>query len=143
MAKDPAKTRSRTLITELFSYALVGLLTNFVGYCVYLFITYAGLPPKITMTVLYAVGASISFWGNRKITFRHSQRGMGVAIRYLVTYSAGYLINLTLLYVLVDRLGYAHQAVQAAAIIIVAGFLFLTLKFVVFRPLAIRPENRR
>jgi len=44
----------------------------------------------------------------------------------------GYLANLALLYVFTDRLGYPHQVVQAAAIFVVAGILFLLFRFFVF-----------
>ena len=49
----------------------------------------------------------------------------------------GYLLNFVILLTFVDRLGYTHQWVQAAAIIIVAGFLFITFKYYVF------PETNR
>ncbi|MDM0122294.1 GtrA family protein [Variovorax arabinosiphilus] len=116
----------------MLRYAFVGVSTNLIGYLVYLLITYIGLGPKVTMTLLYVTGATLGFWGNRTITFRHHEKGLAVGLRYILAHGVGYLINLTLLYTLGDRLGYAHQLVQAFAIFVVAGFLFVAFKYFVF-----------
>ena len=44
----------------------------------------------------------------------------------------GYLINYAILIVMVDKLEYDHQWAQAVEIFVMAGFLFLTFKFIVF-----------
>ena len=140
MTQVPFTTRPRVLAAQLLRYAFVGVLTNLVGYLVYLLITYAGLGPKITMTLLYITGATLGFWGNRTITFRHREKGLAVGMRYILAHGVGYLINLTLLYTLGDRLGYAHQLVQGFAIFVVAGFLFVAFKYFVF-PNPLRPSG--
>jgi putative flippase GtrA len=131
----------RTLVAQLLSYAVVGVLSNVAGYLVYLLITHLGAGPKITMSALYITGASIGFWGNRRITFKHDEKGMAVGLRYILAHCAGYLINFSILYVLVDRLGYAHQLAQAFGICVVAGFLFLSFKYFVFPGSAPIPEE--
>lgn len=132
MVEEVAPARRRTLAAQLLSYAFVGVLSNLAGYLVYLLITYLGAGPKITMSALYLAGASIGFWGNRRLTFAHDEKGMAVGVRYVLAHCVGYLINLCLLYLLVDRFGYAHQIAQAFAIFVVAGFLFLSFKYFVF-----------
>ena len=49
-------------------------------------------------------------------------------------------LNLGILAIFVDHFGYAHQWVQAAAIMIVAGFLFFAFKYFVFAQ-AISPDR--
>jgi len=44
----------------------------------------------------------------------------------------GYLVNLAILIVMVDKLEFAHQWAQAVEIFIMAGFLFFAFKFIVF-----------
>ncbi len=117
---------------QLFRYALVGLLSNFAGYLVYLVLTYFGGAPKVTMTLLYGVGAAVGFYGNRVLTFQHKGSIMGAGGRYIIAHCFGYLINLVILIIFVDELGFVHQWVQAIAIVIVAAFLFLAFKFFVF-----------
>lgn len=118
-------------VGQLARFGVVGLASNSFGYLVYLLITHWGIEPKRTMTLLYTIGASIGYFGNRRWTFAH--KGLyGAGRRYVVAYLLGYLTNLLLLFTLVDRLGYSHQWVQAVAIFVVAGLLFLAMKYFVF-----------
>jgi putative flippase GtrA len=119
---------------QFFTYALVGVLTNLFVYGLYLLLTYWWGAPKLTMTTLYLLGASIGFHANRRFTFRHDG-GIGVTgVRYLLAQVAGYLLNLLLLLVFVDWFEFPHQIVQAIAIIVVAIFLFVVLRIFVFAP---------
>lgn len=124
------------LLKQLISYGTIGLLSNLAGYLVYLGLTTLGTTPKATMTVLYAVGATLSFLANRKLTFSHEGSLLGAAGRYVLAHLAGYAINFALLWGFVDRLGYPHQWVQAIAIFVVAAFLFVVMRLFVFRPAA-------
>lgn len=117
---------------QLIRYGLVGLASNGAMYFIYLLITYLGMEAKTAMTLVYIVGAFIGFAGNRKWTFAHRGAYSSAALRYVLAHLCGYLLNFMILYIFVDRLGYAHQWVQAAAIIIVAGFLFIIFKYFVF-----------
>ena len=118
---------------QLIRYGLVGIVSNFAIYFIYLLLTYLGVEPKLAMTLVYIIGASIGFLGNRKWTFAHRGDFTSVALRYVLAHLLGYLLNFLLLFTFVDQLGYAHQLVQAVAIIIVAGFLFIVFKYFVFR----------
>ena len=132
MAEEVLITKTRESIAQLFRYALVGLLSNVAGYLVYLAFTYLGGTPKVTMTLLYGVGAAVGFFGNRSHTFEHHGSIIGAGVRYVIVHCIGYLLNLSILIVFVDKMGYAHQWVQAIAIFIVAAFLFLAFKEFVF-----------
>jgi len=118
---------------QLIRYALIGVLSNATGYSVYLVVTYFGAAPKLAMSALYGVGAAIGFFGNRSLSFSYKGGMIGSGIRYLTVHSVGYLINLTIMVVFVDNFGYPHQIVQAVAILVVAGFLFIAFKVFVFR----------
>ena len=118
---------------QLIRYGLVGVASNAAIYFIYLLITYLGVEPKTAMTLVYIIGASIGFIGNRKWTFAHRGDASGAALRYVLAHLFGYLLNFLILFTFVDRLGYAHQWVQAVAILIVAGFLFIVFKYFVFR----------
>jgi putative flippase GtrA len=52
--------------------------------------------------------------------------------RYLLAHGIGYAANVAMLYVFSDRMGLPHQAVQAAAIVAVAGMLFVAFRYFVF-----------
>lgn len=117
---------------QLARYAFVGIVSNSAGYLVYLLVTYLGATPKITMTILYGVGATIGYIGNRNFTFTHKGSLLGSGVRYFIAHFFGYFINLVILIIFVDHFMYPHQWVQAIAIFIVAAFLFLAFKVFVF-----------
>lgn len=143
MDEWPRAVRTAGTVSQLFRYAAVGIVTNLAGYLVYLALTSFGSPPKITMTVLYGVGAAIGFVGNRNLTFSYQGSFLGSGIRYLIVHCFGYCINFVILVLFVDRLGYAHQVVQGVAIFVVAIFLFTTFKIFVFLdPDRLRSEHR-
>ena len=118
---------------QLIRYGLVGVVSNAVIYCIYLLITYCGVEPKIAMTLVYIIGVFIGFVGNWKWTFAQGGPLSDAALRYVLAHLFGYMLNFLILFIFVDRLGYAHQWVQALAIVMVAGFLFLVFKYFVFR----------
>lgn len=132
MISDRRLLSFKETFRQLFSYALIGVLTNALGYAIYLLLTYLWGAPKITMTALYFVGASIGFFANRRYTFRHDGHIGVTGVRYLLAQVAGYLLNLVLLLLFVDWLGFPHQIVQAIAIIVVAIFLFVMSRVFVF-----------
>lgn len=117
---------------QMWRYAIVGTATNLAFYLIYLAITAFGLDHKVSMSLVYALGIALSFAFNRSWTFGHDGRISSAAARYFIAYLAGYLVNLILLYVFVDRMGFAHQWIQAILIFVVAGLIFLTQKFWVF-----------
>ncbi|WP_223453204.1 MULTISPECIES: GtrA family protein [unclassified Pseudomonas] len=121
-------------LRQVFSYALIGLLTNLTGYTLYLLLTYFGSTPKLTMTALYSIGALIGFFANRSFTFRHDGHVGKAGVRYLLAQLLGCLLNLLLLSLFVDWLDFPHQIVQAIAIVVVAIFLFVLSRFFVFAP---------
>lgn len=119
---------------ELSRYAVVGLASNAVGYFFYLLLTYAGMGHKLAMSLLYAVGVAQTFYFNRAWSFRHQGRFDSAFVRYIIAYGLGYVLNLGLLWLAVDRMHLPHQGVQAGAIVAVAVCLFLMHKFWVFAP---------
>lgn len=119
-------------LRQLARYALVGIGSNLLGYGLYLLISANWLEPKITLTVLYPFGILISYLGNRNFTFRNRGRALSSGARYLVVYAFGYLLNLSLIFWFVDRMGFPHQIVQGIAIFVVALVLFIMLRFLVF-----------
>ncbi len=126
------KCLTRSLI-QLMRFGALGVLTNVLGYVLYLGITYLGMEPKVAMSALYCLGVCINFVGSRNWVFRSDAKILGASMRYVAAYAIGYFVNYGILVMFVDRLGYPHAYVQAAAIVIVACYLYAALKFLVFR----------
>jgi putative flippase GtrA len=88
------------------------------------------------MTVLYIIGAVVAYFGNRKLTFNSTDALWSSGLRYILVHSVGYAIDYTMLTVLHEQYGYAHQYVQICAVGVVAVYLFIAMKFFVFRATA-------
>jgi putative flippase GtrA len=65
-------------------------------------------------------------------TFKRRLQGASL-VKYLLAYAGCYLLNISALTLLVDRLGLPHQAVQGGMIAVIAAAMFLLQKFWVFR----------
>ena len=142
MSNLPVAEKSKGSFKQLTRYAFVGIVSNLAGYLVYLLVTYLGATPKITMTLLYGVGATIGYIGNRNFTFSHKGSLLGSSVRHFIAHFFGYFINLVILIIFVDHFMYPHQWVQAVAIFVVAGFLFIAFKFFVFTNLNVLNVDR-
>lgn len=118
--------------TQVIRYTVVGLASNSALYLLYLTITALGVGHKSAMTGLYLFGILQTFIFNKRWTFAHSGATKPSLCRYLAAYGMGYILNLVMLQVFVDRLGFAHQIVQGVAVVLVAIILFLLQRYWVF-----------
>ena len=128
-------------VTQLVRYGLVGVSSNICLYLLYLLATRVGAGHKTAMTAVYALGIAVTFLLNRRWTFQHNAGCSGALGRYLASYAIGYVVNFFGLFVFVDRLGFAHQLVQGLMVFVVAGLLFVLMKFWVFPEQCILTET--
>lgn len=119
---------------QLLRFGVVGVVVNSGLYAAYLAMVGAHVAVKLAMSLAYGCGVVLGFILNRRWSFRQSGRPRGDVLRYLAVYLAGYLLNLAALAFFVDMLGWAHQAVQAVMVFVIAGSVFLLQKHWVFRP---------
>lgn len=126
------------MLGQVARYGVVGVLNNLLGYLIYLLVTWLWLDPKMVVTLMYPIGAVTAYFGHAKYSFAYSGRTSHGVIRYAIAHIIGYGANIAMLYVFSDRLMYPHQLVQAAAIVVVAGILYLLLRYFVFpsRPMS-------
>jgi putative flippase GtrA len=127
--------------TQLFRYGMVGATSNLVGYCLFWLVAYFGVEPKMAMTILYFVGATIGYFGNRQWAFSHEGSLLRSGWRYFLAHTLGYSLNFLILLTYVDVLGYPYQVVQAAAVVVVAIFLFFTFRYFVFPKTRVRSRG--
>lgn len=113
-------------------WVIVGVVTNTVLYLAYLALTRSLLAPKVAMTVVYVAGVLLGFAGNRLWSFEHAGRIDTALLRYVGVYALGYVINFAGLEIGVEMLGFAHEWVQGAMVIVVAAVMFLMQKLFVF-----------
>lgn len=118
--------------TQIVKFFIVGVTSNGISYILYLIATmFLGFGHKMAMTVLYASGMALSFYINRKWTFRSAGAIRRSAGRFIIVYVLGYIINLFLLFFFVDLGGFPHQLIQAFAIVFMAAYFFAVNKWYV------------
>lgn len=117
---------------QLIRYCVVGVMNNFFGYLIYLFITFFWLDPKLTITLFYPLGALTGYFGHLKYSFAYEEKSKLTLVRYGIAHFIGYGINFMMLLILVDKFKFPHQIIQALAIFVVAGALFLMFRHFVF-----------
>jgi putative flippase GtrA len=129
------------LLRQILIYGTTGLVLNGVIFLAYLWLTEIYRSPKLTMSVLYLLGAIFSFLLNRRFTFSH-HGSLGVtSLRYLVVQFIGYLLNLIILLLFVDWFNFSHVVIQGVSIFVVAIFLFVAMRFYVFQHVLISNEE--
>jgi putative flippase GtrA len=121
-----------TRLRGLARYGVVGVLNNLLGYLIYILVTLLWLDAKVAVTLMYPIGAVTAYFGHARYSFAYSGRTSFSVVRYSIAHMIGYGVNISLLYLLSDLLGYPHQLVQAAAIISVGGILYLLFRHFVF-----------
>ena len=129
---ETTKVKKGRDFAQLVRYGIIGVSSNAAGYLLYLLVTTMGVGVKTAMSFLYVIGVLVSFLGNRHWTFGYDG-GLGRNfIRFCIAHVFGYFLNLSLLMVFVDKLGYQHQWVQLVSIFVVAAFLFAMFRLFVF-----------
>jgi putative flippase GtrA len=129
---------------QFVRFAIVGVVSNALLYAAYLMLTlFLGLEHKLSMTLVYVVGVILSFVANRSWSFDHRGMAHTAFVRYAVANVIGYLLNLAILVLAVDRLNLPHEGVQAVAIVLVALCTFLLHRYWVFGTRRIVPNAKR
>ena len=123
-------------LRQLVRYGIVGLTSNGILYLFYLLLTSFGVGHKLAATLGYALGVAQTYFFNKSWSFGHTGESRAAFIRYVLAYLSGYVLNLAVLAIFVDVLGYPHQLIQGLMILLLAGYLFVLQKYWVF------PEGR-
>jgi putative flippase GtrA len=124
---------------QVVRYGVVGVLNNFLGYLIYLLITWLWFDPKVAVALMYPIGAVTAYFGHARYSFAYSGRTSHGVVRYTVAHLIGYATNIGMLFLFSDLLGFPHQLVQAVAIVVVAGVLYLLFRYFVF-PQRLQPS---
>jgi putative flippase GtrA len=125
---------------QLIRYGLVGLTNNLLIYVGYLVLSdIFMIAPKVSMTITYVSGVLLSYSMNKQWTFRFAGAKARSFSRFIAVHIFGYFLNLLILWLCVDHLGYPHQVVQGGAILLVAIILFVLFKYFVFTKEPVEP----
>lgn len=120
------------MLGQLGRYGIIGILNNILGYLLYLLVTWFWLDPKIVVALMYPIGATIAYYGHARYAFSYNGFHSHGLIRYIIAHLIGYGANIGMLYLFWNELGWPHQFVQAVAIVVVGGLLFILFRYFVF-----------
>lgn len=102
--------RIHELIKKLFErreirFLFVGGINTAVGYGTFALCIFLGLHYTIAQLISTIIGVANSYIWNKYFTFKKKGRSLSEVIRFITVYAVSYVINLVLLYVLIDRMG--------------------------------------
>lgn len=118
------------LVSRFLRYGTVGVLVNFSGYGLFLFLLFAGLPPVPATGITYVVMVLTSYLVNRNWTFRSQRSHASDVPRYLLAYGIGLVVAMGAMYLLSDLLNPALA--QVFVIVLAALVIYASLELVRF-----------
>lgn len=130
--KIELKSAMQPRLREVASYAAIGLCINSAAIGVYLLLVAIGFIPELASFLLYISGASLSYLGNRNLTFDSTVAHATAVPRFILAHSFGLALQLALLAFLRRPVGLSHQLSQIIAVCLVAVYLYTTFKYYVY-----------
>jgi putative flippase GtrA len=118
--------------SKVVRFGALGVANNLLAYGLFAVMTIAGVPAIAAASITYALGMIVSYVGNRSFTFAHAGSARRSVVRFLVVNAVGYGINVAILAIFVEHLDFDPLLVQLAAIVLVAGLIFVSMRFWVF-----------
>ncbi len=100
-------------------------MVNSLGYAAYLLLVALGLSPRTAVSVLLPGSMFAAFRSHVRFTFGVGLRDWRTATRCVVVTLFGYVVNLTLLTSLSERLDFAHQVAQFLALAAIVPTMFV------------------
>lgn len=114
-------------------YLIVGGSTNLALLALYAGLTALGIHEVTASSIGYATGIVVTYVLNKGWSFRDQSAHHTAFVKYVVTYGAGYVVQIAVLSGLAFRLGLPHIIAQLIAMIAAAVSIFSLLKLFVFR----------
>ena len=128
------RTMLRPDVLVFARFATVGIASNALLSVLYLVLASGlGVAPGVSATVAWIVGVTVSFLITRSWTWGHTGPRGSTFVRYGLLYATAYVLNILLLMLLVDRMGFRHELVQGVLIVLFGLSLYLGQRFWVFR----------
>ncbi len=110
---------------------MVGMINTLIGFSIVFGLMFLGLSPLVSNFFGYAVGAVVSFFLNRRYTFKESTHDSQQILKFFMVLLLSYGLNfLTLKWLLTWMDPYVAQLLSAVVYTLSS---FLLVKFIVFK----------
>ena len=121
-------------VNQIIKYSSVGMLTNIIGYILYIVISnIIGINPSIAAILSGFTVIGISYLLNTRFTFKSKNKGLVGAVKYFLLYICAILLQSLIIFIFSGILGFAHEIIAAISLIIISFSLFLIQKFYFFQ----------
>ena len=118
---------------QAIRYLMVGVLNNVFYYGVFVFCTYyLELHYSIAVCVAYPLSILTGYGFNTKFTFSIKDFEAAAFIKYTIVYATSFVINWSILYLLIENYAFESAIAQLFGTAVVAVFNFVCLKFIVY-----------
>lgn len=125
--------KMKIILLQPVRFFLVGIVNTFFGLSlIFAAKAIAGLDDLVSNMLGYSLGLSISFFLNRKWTFRHNGGVYPTAARFLAAFLLAYIANLMTLYGLRDGAGINSYLAQTISIVPYTVVFYLGSRYYVF-----------
>lgn len=118
------------MIKQFLSYNIVGIVNTLAGFSIIYGLMLLGVSPVKSNAIGYGIGAILSYFLNKKYTFKVETYDTMQVVKFFMVLGVSYLVNLIVLYALLDTINaYIAQFIAAMLYTLSAFILF---KYVVF-----------
>ena len=118
-------------------FAIVGALSNFVGFCLYLAFTFFPVSEKIIVTALFLLGSCLAIFGNKKFTFSEKEYKKISNSNAALVYFSAYILNIIAHFIFVDWLRLDHRFVQFVCVGVIAIYIYIILRWLATKDIKI------
>ena len=129
-----SKEELKPLLSQIVRYLFVGILNNVIYYATFLvLINYFDLHYSISVLIAYLLSIFSGYLMNTKFAFRIPSYEKKSFLKYSLLYGTSFLINLIVLFSLVEFFSLQPEIAQIAGSAVIAVYNFIFLKFYVYR----------
>lgn len=116
-------SRIVNFITTLFirkeiRFLFAGGINTFVGYGTYALCLVLGLHYVFAQLVSTVIGVANSYLWNKYFTFRQKKKSVKEVLRFVSVYAVSFLLNLGLLWIMVEKMGLNEYIAGAAGLFV-------------------------
>jgi len=122
---------------EFIRYNLVGVINSVAGFSIIYILMFFGVTPTMSNAIGYSIGSIISYYLNRKYTFKSALKSKIVMFKFFLVLAISYGLNLLTLKYLITIINPYLAQIGSAIIYTLSSFLLI--KFTVFK----RPNSSK
>jgi len=118
-------------LIQFLTFNLVGIVNTIFGFSLIFSLMFMGLSATISNVIGYFFGAILSYYLNKKYTFKSNEKNKSEALKFFTVLFISYIINFIILQLLITRTDpYLAQLISAIAYTVSS---FILAKFFVFK----------